>query len=67
MLCLRTSGGGTAPNVTLQPASQTRCAGSSVSFTSAAGGTPAPTVQWQLSTNGGSNLDKYHAEQPTPR
>ena len=47
-----TSGGGTAPNVTVHPSSQAVCTGSSVSFTSAAGGTPAPTVQWQQSTNG---------------
>ena len=40
------------PTVTTHPASQTRCAGASVSFTSAADGTPAPTVQWQESTNG---------------
>ena len=47
-----TSGGGTAPNVTAHPSSQAVCTSSSVSFTSAAGGTPAPTVQWQQSTNG---------------
>ncbi len=41
------------PAVTTQPAAQTRCAGTSASFTSAASGTPAPTVQWQVSTNGG--------------
>jgi hypothetical protein len=45
-------GGGTAPNITTHPSSQTVCAGSSVSFTSAAGGTPTPTVQWQQNTNG---------------
>ena len=41
-----------SPTVTTQPASQTRCAGASASFTSAASGTPSPTVQWQVSTNG---------------
>ena len=41
-----------APVVTTQPSSQTRCAGSNASFSSAASGSPAPTVQWQVSTNG---------------
>lgn len=43
-----------APSVTTHPATQTKCAGTSVTFTSAASGTPTPTVQWQLSTNSGS-------------
>ena len=42
-----------APAVTTQPMSQTVCAGLPVTFTSAASGTPAPTIQWQVSTNGG--------------
>ena len=41
-----------SPAVTTQPASQTKCAGLNVSFNSAASGSPAPTVQWQESTNG---------------
>jgi hypothetical protein len=40
------SGGGTLPAITLQPPSQTVCAGNNVSFTSAVNGSPAPTVQW---------------------
>ena len=48
-----TSGGnGTAPTVTTQPVSQTLCAGANASFNSAATGTPTPTVQWQVSTDG---------------
>ena len=43
-----------SPAVTTQPASQTKCAGLNVSFSSAASGSPAPTVQWQESTNGTS-------------
>ncbi len=43
---------GISPTVITQPASQTICAGTTVSFTSAANGTPAPAVQWQVSTNG---------------
>ena len=41
-----------SPAVTTQPASQTKCAGLNVIFNSAASGSPAPTVQWQESTNG---------------
>ena len=41
-----------APVVTTHPASQTKCAGESVIFNSGASGGPAPTVQWQESTNG---------------
>jgi hypothetical protein len=44
----------TAPTITTSPSSQTVLAGSSVSFSAAASGFPSPTVQWQLSTNGGS-------------
>lgn len=41
------------PNVTLDPASQTVAAGSNATFTSAATGTPTPTVQWQVDTGAG--------------
>lgn len=44
------------PNVTLDPASQGICTGDPVTFTSAATGNPTPTVQWQLSTNGGMSF-----------
>jgi hypothetical protein len=43
----------TAPEVTTNPTSQTVANGATVSFTTAATGNPAPTVQWQVSTNGG--------------
>ena len=42
----------TAPAVTTQPQPQTVNAGQSASFSAAASGTPAPTVQWQVSSNG---------------
>jgi hypothetical protein len=42
------------PSITGQPSSATRCSGASVSFTASASGIPSPTVQWQVSTNGGS-------------
>ncbi|HVS50709.1 MAG TPA: immunoglobulin domain-containing protein [Opitutaceae bacterium] len=38
--------GTSAPVVTLQPTRQSMSAGGSVTFTAAADGTPAPTVQW---------------------
>jgi hypothetical protein len=44
----------TAPTITTQPTNQSVAAGQTASFTAAASGTPAPTVQWQVSTNGGS-------------
>jgi hypothetical protein len=44
------------PSVTTNPSNQTVTYGAaSVSFTAAATGSPAPTVQWQVSTNGGVN------------
>jgi hypothetical protein len=56
------SGGGTltvnpalvAPGVTTNPQSRSTRAGNSVTFTAAANGNPTPTVQWQVSTNGGT-------------
>lgn len=42
----------TRTRVTLQPGTVTACAGSSVSFFTAATGLPTPTVQWKKSTNG---------------
>jgi hypothetical protein len=45
-----------APTVTTNPSSATVNAGSTATFTAAAGGNPAPTVQWQVSTDGGSSF-----------
>jgi hypothetical protein len=47
---------GAKPVVTTQPTSQTVTAGTSVTFTAAASGDPTPTVQWQVSTNGGATF-----------
>ncbi len=47
----RTSGGA-APTVTTQPADQAVCAGTTVTFSSAATGSPTPTVQWQSTADG---------------
>ncbi|MFA6961944.1 MAG: immunoglobulin domain-containing protein [Opitutaceae bacterium] len=41
-----TGGVSIAPTFTTQPSSQTVTAGANVSFTAAASGTPAPTLQW---------------------
>ena len=43
-----------APVVTLHPASVTAPANTFTTFTAAATGEPAPTVQWQVSTDGGA-------------
>ncbi|PYQ35731.1 MAG: hypothetical protein DMF57_02140, partial [Acidobacteria bacterium] len=40
------------PAVTTQPTNQTVCNGATATFTAAASGTPAPTVQWQVSSGG---------------
>ncbi len=45
-----------APAVTLNPSNQTVNSGNSVSFSAAASGFPAPTVQWQRSTDGGGSF-----------
>jgi Immunoglobulin I-set domain len=46
----------TSPKVTTNPVSKTVTAGESASFTAAASGVPAPTVRWQVSTNGGATF-----------
>jgi hypothetical protein len=45
-----------APVITLQPTNQTVCLDHTVTFTAAATGVPTPTVQWQVSLNGGANF-----------
>jgi uncharacterized repeat protein (TIGR01451 family) len=45
-----------APVVNANPSNKTVCAGSSVSFTAGANGTPAPVVQWQVSADGGATF-----------
>jgi hypothetical protein len=59
--CSATSGGSATvtvlspPAVTLNPVSKV-ITGGSVTFTAAASGNPTPTVQWQVSTNGGASF-----------
>ncbi len=45
----------TPPLVTTQPTAQIVGAGATASFTAAASGAPAPTVQWQVDTGSGFN------------
>ncbi len=42
------------PSITVHPTSQSACAGSTVSFVSAATGNPPPTLQWQVSIDDGN-------------
>jgi hypothetical protein len=51
---LTVTGSATAPSITTQPANQTVTAGQTATFIAAASGSPTPTAQWQLSTNGGA-------------
>ena len=43
-----------APAVTTDPVAQSITYGANATFTAAASGTPTPSVQWQVSSNGGS-------------
>jgi hypothetical protein len=45
------------PSVTVNPSDQTVCDGDTATFTAASSGTPPPTVQWQLSTDGGGSFN----------
>jgi large repetitive protein len=54
-----------SPLVTTQPVSQSAPQGSSITFTAAALGSPAPTVQWQFSTNGGASWNNDLGETAT--
>jgi hypothetical protein len=46
-----------APTITTNPTSSTINTGSSTTFTVAAAGNPTPSVQWQVSTDGGNNFN----------
>jgi hypothetical protein len=54
------------PTVSTSPTDQTVLAGSSPSFTATAGGYPAPTIQWQVSTNGGSTFTDISGATSSP-
>jgi hypothetical protein len=46
----------TAPVVTTNPTSTTVAVGTTATFNAAASGSPTPTVQWEVSTNGGTTF-----------
>jgi hypothetical protein len=50
------------PVVTTQPVSQALTVGEAATFTAAASGRPAPTTQWQVSTNGGESFTNDTAD-----
>jgi alpha-tubulin suppressor-like RCC1 family protein len=47
---------GKTPSVTGQPSSQIGIEGKPVFFSASAGGSPEPSVQWEVSTNGGATF-----------
>jgi len=54
------------PSITVHPVSQSTCSGSSVSFSSAATGNPTPTLQWQVSTDGGTTWSDISGATTSP-
>ena len=57
---------GTSPSVATQPTDQTADAGQPATFTAAGSGNPVPSVQWQVSTDGGTTFnDILGATSPT--
>ena len=50
---LTVTSGPAPPSITSQPSSETVAPNSTASFSAAASGSPTPTVQWELSTDGG--------------
>lgn len=56
---------GSSLHVTTNPTNQTVNAGQTASFSAAATGIPLPTVQWQVSTNGGTTFTNIAAATST--
>ena len=50
--------------VTRNPTNQVASAGSRVSFVAGAAGSPSPTVQWQVSTDGGHTFGNTRVPHP---
>jgi uncharacterized protein YjdB len=53
------------PSITTQPNSQSTFIGRDVIFTVAVDGTPAPTLQWQISVNGGETWSNIEGQTGT--
>ena len=51
-----------APQITTQPTDQSVCAGATATFSAAASGDPAPTVQWQVSSDNGATWSDLSGE-----
>lgn len=56
----------TAPSVTTNPSTQSVCSGNPASFSASASGSPAPTLQWQVSTDGGSTFNDIPGATSSP-
>jgi hypothetical protein len=56
----------TAPAVTTQPSNQTVTYGSNATFNTSATGTPTPSLQWQVSTNGGGSWSNVGGATTSP-
>jgi hypothetical protein len=55
-LTVSTTSSNVAPKISTNPANQSVASGSNASFMASASGTPPPTVQWQVSTDGGTTF-----------
>jgi hypothetical protein len=56
----------TAPSITLNPLGVSIDYGNDSTFSAAASGSPAPTLQWQVSTNGGSTFTDLAGQTSSP-
>lgn len=54
------------PSITASPTDQTVAAGGTATFSASADGYPAPTVQWQVSTDGGSTFSNISGATSSP-
>ncbi len=61
-----TAGTNAAPAITAQPTSASVVKGTVVSFSATASGYPAPTIQWQVSSDGGSTWSNISGASTNP-
>lgn len=57
---------GSAPVITLEPSSETVSAGALVTLQAAASGSPTPSVQWQISSDGGVTWQPFAGATSAP-